>query len=72
MEVYLNKCHNATFYILDTHEKSVFELMTNLKFSFFESGPGSVHIPPKPIFYIGIYNRGIYNVDILSYPQYTM
>ena len=31
-------------------EKSVFELMTNLKFSFSESGPGSVHIPPKPIF----------------------
>ena len=31
-------------------EKSIFELMTNLKFSFSESGPGSVHIPPKPIF----------------------
>ena len=24
--------------------------MTNLKFSFSESGLGSVHIPPKPIF----------------------
>ena len=24
--------------------------MTNLIFSFSESGPGSVHIPPKPIF----------------------
>ena len=24
--------------------------MTNLKFSFSVSGPGSVHIPPKPIF----------------------
>ena len=33
-------------------EKSVFELMTNLKFSFSESGPGSVPIPPKPIFYL--------------------
>ena len=31
-------------------EKSVFELMTNLRFSFSESGPGSVHVPPKPIF----------------------
>ena len=30
-------------------EKSVFELMTNLRFSFSESGPGSVPIPPKPI-----------------------
>ena len=29
-------------------QKSVFELMTNLKFSFSESGPGSVHISPKP------------------------
>ena len=31
-------------------EKSIFELMTNLKFSFSESGPESVHIRPKPIF----------------------
>ena len=31
-------------------EKPVFELMTNLKFSISESWPGSVHIPPKPIF----------------------
>ena len=31
-------------------EKSVFELMTNLKFSFSESGPGTVLILPKPIF----------------------
>ena len=31
-------------------EKFVFELMTNLKFIFSESGPGSVHIPRKPIF----------------------
>ena len=31
-------------------EKSIFELMTNLKFSFSESGPGRAHIPPKPIF----------------------
>ena len=31
-------------------EESVFELITNLKFSFSESGPRSVHIPPKPIF----------------------
>ena len=26
--------------------------MTNVKFSFSESGPGSVHIPPKPRFYL--------------------
>ena len=31
-------------------EKSAFELMAKLKFSFSESGPGSVRIPPKPIF----------------------
>ena len=31
-------------------EKSVFKLVTNLEFSFSESGPGSVHIFPKPIF----------------------
>ena len=31
-------------------KKSVFELITNLKFSFSESGPGSDHISPKPIF----------------------
>ena len=31
-------------------EKCVFELMTNLKFSFSESVTGSVHIPPKPAF----------------------
>ena len=31
-------------------EKSLFQLMVNLKFSFSESGPGSVHMPPKPIF----------------------
>ena len=31
-------------------EKSVFELTTNLKFSFSESGAGSFHIPQKPIF----------------------
>ena len=31
-------------------EKSVFELMTKLKFSFSQTEPGSVHIPPKPIF----------------------
>ena len=31
-------------------EKFIFELMTNLKFSFCESTPGSVYIPPKPIF----------------------
>ena len=30
-------------------EKSDFELMTKLKFSFSETGPGSVHITPKPI-----------------------
>ena len=33
-----------------TTEKSVFELMTKLKFSLSEGGPGSVLIPPKPIF----------------------
>ena len=30
--------------------KSVFKLMTSLKFSFSESGPGSICISPKPIF----------------------
>ena len=41
----------AIFYIFDPPEKSVFELMTNLKSSFSESGPlGSVHVPQKPIF----------------------
>ena len=31
-------------------EKSVFELIANLKFSFSEIGPGNAHIPLKPIF----------------------
>ena len=35
-------------------EKSVFELMRNLKFSFSESEPGSVHIFPKPNFYLSL------------------
>ena len=26
--------------------------MTTLKFSFSESGPGSAHIPPKPMFFL--------------------
>ena len=38
------------FTFLTPPEKSVFELMTSLKFSFSESGPGGAHIPSKPIF----------------------
>ena len=41
------KMHFLRFW---TSEKSVFKWMTNLKFIFSESGLGSVHIPPKPIF----------------------
>ena len=37
-------------------EKSVFELMTNLRFSSSESGPGGVHIPLKPIFLLKFSN----------------
>ena len=37
-------------------EKYVLELMTNVKFSFSESGRGSVHIPLKPIFLFEILN----------------
>ena len=33
-------------------EKSVFELMTNLRFSSSESGPGGVHIPQNQYFYL--------------------
>ena len=33
-------------------EKSVFELMRNLKFSFSESGPGSVHILQNQYFHL--------------------
>ena len=40
---------NAIFYNFEPLKKSVFEL-TNLKFSFSESGPGSVHIPLKLTF----------------------
>ena len=47
MENLVSKCNFLRFW---TTEKSVFELMTNLKFSLSEGGPGSVHIPPKPIF----------------------
>ena len=42
----VSKCNILRFW---PPEKSIFELMANLKFSFSESGPGSVHIPPKPI-----------------------
>ena len=43
----VSKCNFLCFW---SPEKSAFELMTNLKFSFSESGPGSVHILPKPTF----------------------
>ena len=43
----VSKCNFFRFW---PPEKSVFELMTNLEFSFSESGSGSVHIVPKPIF----------------------
>ena len=49
LENAIAKCNFLHFW---TPEKSIFELMTNLKFSFSESGPGSVHIPPKPIFHL--------------------
>ena len=42
----VSKCNFLRF-----PEKSIFELMANLKFSFSESGPGSVHILPKQYFY---------------------
>ena len=38
------------FFMFLTPEKSVFELMANLKFSFSESGLESVYIAQKPIF----------------------
>ena len=38
------------FFTFLTPEKSAFDLMTNLKFSFSQSGPGKVQILPKPIF----------------------
>ena len=47
-----SKCN----FVIDPPEKSVFELLTNLKFSFSESGPGNVHIPPKPIFLLKFSN----------------
>ena len=43
----VSKCNFLRFW---PPQKSVFELMTNLKFSFSVSAPGSVHNPPKPIF----------------------
>ena len=42
----VSKCNFLCF-----PEKSIFELMANLKFSFSESGPGSVHILPNQYFY---------------------
>ena len=42
----VSKCNFLRF-----PEKSIFELMANLKFSFSESGPGSVHILPNQYFY---------------------
>ena len=45
-----NLASKCNFLLSQPPEKSVFELMANVKFSFSESGPGSVHIPPKPIF----------------------
>ena len=44
------KMQNSVSKCLWPPEKSIFELMTNLKFCFSESGPGNVHIIPKPIF----------------------
>ena len=38
------------FTFLTPLQKSVVKLMTNFKFNFSESGPRSVHIPPKLIF----------------------
>ena len=49
LENAIAKCNFLHFW---TPEKSIFELMTNLKFSFSESGPGSVHIPPKTNIFI--------------------
>ena len=43
----VSKCNFLRFW---HPEKSVCELMTNLKFGFSESGPEIVHIPQKPIF----------------------
>ena len=43
----VSKCDCLRFW---PPEKSVFELMTNGRFSFSESGPGRVHTPPKPVF----------------------
>ena len=43
----LSKCNFLCFW---PPEKFVFELMTNLKFSFSENEPGSVYIRPKPLF----------------------
>ena len=48
-----SKCNFLHFW---PPEKSVFELMTSLKFSFSESGPGSVHIPVKAIFLFNFSN----------------
>ena len=45
-----NLVSKRNFLRFGTTEKSVFELMTKLKFSLSEGGPGSVLIPPKPIF----------------------
>ena len=42
----LSKCNVLRFWLT---EKSIFELMANLKFSISESGPGSVHIALKPL-----------------------
>ena len=64
----VSKCNFLRFW---PPEKSAFKLMTNLKFSFSESGPGSVHIPPKSIFLItfsnfyGYIHLG-YTVDIFG------
>ena len=44
--------------------------MTNLKFNFFESGPGSVHIPPNAIFLSFQTFKGILKMlQIISCPQ---
>ena len=52
------------FFMFWPPEKFVFELMTNLKFSFSESGPGSVHIAWKISFHTF---KGIYTENALNY-----
>ena len=56
------------FFVFGPNEKSVFELMTNLKFSFSGSGPGSVHIPPKPIFLFQFSNvKALFVLEIFKF-----